>query len=174
MNLRGGGDFPIDVNTALKIHAGVYALYGAICFPDLNLPLLDLGLKMHGSRASYFYNDMTPESESNVKMNRWVGSAFATVGVNPRLCSASFRLFFPALFSIKSAQPRQNTDMRALYQAATYLVATEGSGQIQKSFAKMYAVVWAVNWAIALVCRMPWTGGGPIISVRPPFLSPTP
>jgi len=64
--------------------------------------------------------------------------------------------------------------MRALYQAATYLVATEGSGQIQKSFAKMYAVVWAVNWAIALVCRMPWTGGGPIISVRPPFLPPTP
>lgn len=95
MNLRDGGDFPIDVNTALKIHAGVYALYGAICFPDLNLPLLDLGLKMHGSRASYFYNDMTPESESNVKMNHWVGSDFATVGVNPLPLSR----IFPPIFT---------------------------------------------------------------------------
>ena len=83
LDLKGGdgSEFPVDAATALKIHAGVFAFFGALCIPDLNLPLLDMTFKLHDTRASLFYNDLSPESETLVKANRWIGASFLAVGV---------------------------------------------------------------------------------------------
>jgi len=79
LTLRGGGDFPIDAPTALKINAVIYAAFGALCFPDLNLPLIDFTLKKHDTRASLFYNDMSPETPILTKANRWIGASFFNI-----------------------------------------------------------------------------------------------
>lgn len=114
MILRGGGDskFPIDAPTALKINAGVFAAYGALVFPDLNIPLVDvssrscpqnhaetatsdccahwqMAMKKHDTRASLFYNDLSPENPSQVKNNRWIGSCFLSIAVTVALHSES-------------------------------------------------------------------------------------
>jgi hypothetical protein len=74
-------EFPVDAATALQIHAGVFTLAGALCIPDLNLPLLDAAFKLHETRASFFYNDLSPESETLVKAHRWVGASFFAISV---------------------------------------------------------------------------------------------
>ena len=76
-----GSEFPINAATALKIYAGTHAIFGALIFPDLNLPLLDMTFKLHDTRASMFYNDTSPESESIVKSNRWIGASFFAIAV---------------------------------------------------------------------------------------------
>merc|ERR1712205_244381 len=81
LSLKGGAsDFPIDMDAALMLNAAVFGFYGLMCQPDLNLPIMNLDMKLHTSRNSAFYNDMEPETVSNTKAYRWIANSFFGIG----------------------------------------------------------------------------------------------
>ena len=64
------------------LNAAVFGFYGLMCQPDLNLPIMNLDMKLHTSRNSAFYNDMEPETVSNTKAYRWIANSFFGIGVS--------------------------------------------------------------------------------------------
>ena len=70
------------MDTALMLNAAVFGFYGLMCQPDLNLPIMNLDMKLHTSRNSAFYNDMEPETVSNTKAYRWIANSFFGLSVS--------------------------------------------------------------------------------------------
>ena len=124
--LRGGGyDLPFDASQALQLNMVVYLIFGLLGHPDVNLPLFDMTLKKHDTRASLFYNDPTPESESFVKVNRWIGTTFITVAVS---CSSHFAFVIP-----QQLQSPTGVDEIASLQGLCHALSSADEGTKKKA-----------------------------------------
>lgn len=61
-------------------------VYGALCIPGFNLPLIDLIFERYNTQNSLFYNDLTPMTDSTKAALCWIDGCFL-----PCLASTSWR-----------------------------------------------------------------------------------